>query len=234
NLPKITQYYTEISQHEGLFEKFKALRQSDEFRTLTPAQARVIENELRDFQLGGAELSADAKARFMAIRERLSQLSSRFSDNVLDATNAYAHYVTDPAEVSGIPDDVLETALEGAKAEGRPGWKFTLHAPSYIPVLQYADNRELRSIMYRAYVTRASEFGKADWDNTPLIRDILELRREMAQLLRFANYAEYSLAPKMADTPQQVLEFLKELAARAKPYAGRDLDEVSGYARATL
>ena len=234
NLPKITQYYTEISQHQGLFEKFKALSRSPEFAALTPAQRRIIENELRDFRLGGAELSDDEKARFMAIRERLSQLSSRFSDNLLDATNAFAHYVTDPAELAGIPEDVLQAAREAAQADGREGWKFTLHAPSYLPVLQYADNRALRELMYHGYVTRASEFGKPEWNNTPLIAEILKLRREMAQLLGFENYAEYSLAPKMAETPQQVLDFLNELAVRAKPYAERDLDEVSAFARTEL
>jgi len=234
NLPKITQYYTEISQHQGLFDKFKRLRSSAEFARLTAAQRRIIENELRDFRLGGAELASDEKARFVAIRERLSQLSSRFSDNLLDATNAFSHYVTDPAEVAGIPDDVLQAAREAAKADGREGWKFTLHAPSYLPVLQYADHRALRELMYRGYVTRASEFGKPDWNNTPLIMDILKLRREMAQLLGFKSYAEYSLMPKMADSPRQVLDFLDELALRAKPYARRDLDEVSAFARSEL
>ena len=234
NLPKITQYYTEISQHETLFAKFKALHESAEFRRLIAAQRRIIENELRDFRLGGAELCAEDKTRFMAIRERLSQLSSRFSDNLLDATNAFAHYVTDPAEVAGIPEDVLQAAHEAAASDSKPGWKFTLHAPSYIPVLQYAENRVLRELMYRAYVTRAAEFGKTEWNNTPLIGDILKLRREMAQLLGFESYAQYSLTPKMADTPQQVLEFLDEMAVRAKPYARRDLDELTQYARTEL
>jgi oligopeptidase A len=234
NLPKITQYYTEISQHRGLYEKFKALRQSTEFDTLTAAQKRIIENELRDFRLGGAELGPEEKTRFMAIRERLSQLSSRFSDNLLDATNAFAHYVNDASELSGIPEDVLEAAREAAKADGRDGWKFTLHAPSYIPVLQYADSRPLRELMYREYVTRAAEFGKPEWDNTPLIGEILKLRREMARLLGFSDYAEYSLTPKMADSAQQVLEFLNELATRAKPYAQRDLEELTAFARSEL
>jgi len=234
NLPKITQYYTELSQHAGLYGKFKALRNSGEFETLTPAQTRIIENELRDFRLGGAELGPEEKTRFMAIRERLSQLSSRFSDNLLDATNAFAHYVADTSELSGIPQDVLEAAREAAQADGREGWKFTLHAPSYIPVLQYADSRPLRELMYREYVTRAAEFGKPEWNNTPLIAEILKLRREMARLLGFSNYAEYSLTAKMADSPQQVLEFLNELATRAKPYAQRDLDELTAFARAEL
>jgi oligopeptidase A len=234
NLPKITQYYTEISQHAGLYAKFKALRNEPEFEALTAAQKRIIENELRDFRLGGAELGPEQKSRFMAIRERLSQLSSRFSDNLLDATNAFAHYVTDKSELSGIPEDVLQAAREAAQADQREGWKFTLHAPSYIPVLQYADTRSLRELMYREYVTRAAEFGNPELDNTPLIAEILKLRRELAQLLGFANYAEYSLTPKMADTPQQVQAFLEELAERAKPYAQRDLDEVKAFARAEL
>ena len=234
NLPKITQYYTEVSQHQGLFEKFKALRGSPGFEALTPAQKRIIDNELRDFRLGGAELSDADKARFMSIRERLSQLSSRFSDNLLDATNAFSHYVADAKELSGIPDDVLEAAREAAQTDGREGWKFTLHAPSYIPVLQYADNRSLRELMYREYVTRAAEFGKPEWDNTPLVAEILKLRRDMARLLGFGSYAEYSLAAKMAESPQQVLEFLNELAARAKPYAQRDLEELTTFARTSL
>jgi oligopeptidase A len=234
NLPKITQYYSEVSQHAGLYARFKALRQSSEFETLTAAQKRIIENELRDFRLGGAELSSEDKARFMEIRERLSQISSRFSDNLLDATNAFSHYVTDAGELSGIPEDVLEAAREAAKADDREGWKFTLHAPSYIPVLQYADNRPMRELMYREYVTRAAEFGKPEWNNTPLIAEILKLRREMARMLGFSSYAEYSLTAKMAESPQQVLEFLNELATRAKPYAQRDLDEVTVFARTEL
>jgi oligopeptidase A len=234
NLPKVTQYYTELGQHEGLFIKFKALGASAEFGQLTRAQRKVIENHLRDFRLGGVELPPAEKARFLEIRERLARLSSRFSDNVLDATNAFAHYVTDSAEVAGMPEDVLTAAREAARGDGRPGWKFTLHAPSYIPVMQYADHRGLRELMYRAYVTRASEFGKPEWDNTALITEIVQLRAEQARLLGHAHYAEYSLEPKMAESAQQVLDFLMELAARAKPYAERDLEEVSAFARSAL
>jgi oligopeptidase A len=234
NLPKVTQYYTELGQNEKLFAGFKALRRAPAFASLTRAQMKIVENELRDFRLGGAELPPDKKARFKTISERLSQLSSRFSDNLLDATNAFGHFVADPAEVSGIPADVLAAAREAAQADGRPGWKFTLHAPSYLPLMQYADNRALRSLMYRAYVTRASELGTPDWDNTPLIAEILRLRAEQARLLGFASYAEYSLQPKMADSPRQVLAFLEEFAARAKPYAERDLAQLSAYAREEL
>jgi oligopeptidase A len=234
NLPKVTQYYTEISQHQGLFEKFKALAASREFAGLARAQRKIIANELRDFRLGGAELPAAGKARFMAIRERLSQLSSQFSDNLLDATNAFAHYVIDEGELAGIPEDVRQAAREAAQTEGKPGWKFTLHAPSYLPVMQYAENRALRELVYRAYVTRAAEFGKPEWNNAPLIAEIVKLRHEMAHLLGFNNYCEYSLEPKMAESPQQVLDFLHQLATRARPYAERDLKEVTEFARVEL
>ena len=234
NLPKITQYYTELSQHSGLFEKFKSLAASPGFGQLSLPQRKIVENELRDFRLGGAELAPERKARFMEIRERLSQLSSRFSDNLLDATNAFAHYVTEERDLSGIPDDVQRAARDAARADGRDGWKFTLHAPSYLPVMQYADDRRLRELMYRAYVTRAAEFGKPEWDNTALMTDIVQLREEMARLLGFRNYAEYSLEPKMAESPEQVLGFLGELAARARPYAEADLRELAAYARDEL
>ena len=234
NLPKVTQYYTELGQHEGLFARFRALKADPGFGSLTRAQKKIVENELRDFRLGGAELPPEKKARFKTINERLSQLSSRFSDNLLDATNAFGHVITDPAEAAGIPADVLAAAREAAQADGKPGWKLTLHAPSYLPVMQYADNRALRELMYRAYVTRASEFGKPDWDNTPLIAEMLKLRDEQARLLGFASYAEYSLQPKMAESPRQVLAFLEEFAARAKPYAVRDLEEVTAFARGEL
>ena len=234
NLPKVTQYYTELSQHQGLFGKYKALAASRELERLTGAQRKIVENELRDFRLGGAELPAESKTRFMAIRERLSELSSRFSDNLLDATNAFAHYVTDESELASIPEDVRQAAREAAQADGKPGWKFTLHAPSYLPLMQYADNRALRELVYHAYVTRAAEFGKSEWDNTPLIAEIVKLRQELARLLGFNDYTEYSLEPKMAESPQQVLEFLDQLASRARPYAERDLMEVTEFARSDL
>ena len=234
NLPKITEYYTELGQNEKLFNKNKQLHSSAEYKALSPAQQKIIENELRDFRLGGAELSADKKARFKAICEELSKLTSRFSDNVLDATNAFSHFVVDQKGLAGLPDDVKQAAREAAEADKKPGWKFTLHAPSYLPVMQYADDRALRELMYHASATRASEFGKAELDNTSLIADIVRLRKELAQLLDFNNYAEYSLEPKMAETPKQVIDFLNELAARAKPHAERDLKELNDFARAEL
>ena len=238
NLPKITAYYTDLGQNEKLFNKNKQLHSSAEYKALSPAQQKIIDNDLRDFRLGGAELPAGKKARFKAICEELSKLSSRFSDNVLDATNAFAHYVTDEKGLTGLPDDTRAAAREAAEsdtaADKKPGWKFTLHAPSYLPVMQYADDRALRELMYRASSTRASEFGKPELDNTPLIADIVKLRRELAQLLDFNNYAEYSLEPKMAESPKQVIDFLSELAARAKPYAERDLQELTDFARTEL
>ncbi len=242
NLPKLTAYYTELGQNDKLFSKYKHLKSTPAFAALSPAQQKIVANELRDFRLGGAELAADKKARFKAISEALSTLSSRFSDNVLDATNAFAHFVTDEQGLSGLPDDVRQAARVAAAdateaeltADKKSGWKFTLHAPSYLPVMQYADDRTLRELMYRASATRASEFGAPALDNTALIAEIVALRRELAQLLAFNNYAEYSLEPKMAETPSQVIGFLNELALRAKPYAERDLQELNDFARTEL
>jgi oligopeptidase A len=234
NLPKVTQFYTELGQNEQLFERFKRLAATPATAQLTRAQRAVLEHELRDFRLGGAELPPEKKQRFTEVREKLSSISARFSDNLLDATNAFAHYVDTIDALAGIPADVLQAAQEAAAADGKPGWKFTLHAPSYMPVLQYADNRVLRETLYRAYATRAAEFGKPEWDNTGLISEIVALRRELAQLLGFANYAEYSLEPKMAESPQQVLQFLADLAAKAKPFAERDLAELKQFAREEL
>ena len=234
NLPRITQYYTEISQDERLYAKVKALRAAPAYESLSAEQKKIVENELRDFRLGGAELPAEKKVRFKAIRERLDQLSARFSDNVLDATNAFSHLVQADTELTGIPDDAIEAARAAAAEEGKQGWKFTLHMPSYLPVMQYADHRPLRELMYRAYVTRASEFGNPEWDNAALITEILRLRQEAAHLLGFANYAEFSLTPKMAQSPAQVGAFLEDLAARVKPFARKDLDDLAAFAREQL
>jgi oligopeptidase A len=238
NLPLVTQYYAELSQDQVMFEKFKQLRQGAEFEDLSPARKKIVNDALRDFRLGGAELPLEKKERFLRIQEELSALSSKFNDNLLDATNNFALHVQDVEEVSGIPDDVLQTAKELAEKDQATGWKFTLHAPSYIPLMQYADSRILREKMYRAYVTRASELGPSGLtsesvsalDNTPLIARILELRKEEAQLLGFECYAEVSLATKMASTPRQVLDFLGELAMKARPYAELDLKELRQFA----
>jgi oligopeptidase A len=230
NLGRITQYFTELSQSEALFRKYKALRASPNFSALTQSQRKVIDNELRDFRLGGAELPTERKARFKQLSERLAQLSSKFNDNLLDATNAFELIIQDRAQLSGIPEDVLEAAHNAAAEAGKAGWKFTLQMPSHLPVMQYADNRDLRERLYHAYATRASEFGNPAWDNTALISEILKFRREQAQLLGFKTFAELSLEPKMADSPEQVLGFLEELAMRAKPHAERDLAELKEFA----
>jgi oligopeptidase A len=233
NLPKITQYWTELGQNQALFEKYKALAASAEFKSLSGARKKIVENALRDFRLGGAELPADKKARYAAIQEELAQLSSKFSENLLDATKAWS-IVVDEKRTAGIPDDVLAAAKEAAEKDGKSGWKFTLHAPSYMPVLQYADDRSLRETMYREYATRASEFGRKDWDNAPLIARIVELRREVAALLGYKSYAEVSLVPKMADSPEQVLAFLDDLAKRSRPFAEKDVAELRSFAAKQL
>jgi len=234
NQPKIVQYYTELGQNLVLFEKYKALKASAEYATLTPAQRKIVDNEIRDFRLSGAELALDKKRRFAAISEELARLATKFSENLLDATNAFSLHVEDRAKLAGIPEDVLETARAAADKDGKSGWKFSLQAPAYVPFMQYAAERELREQMYRAYVTRASEFGKPELDNTPLITQILRLHHEAAQLLGYANHAEVSLVPKMAQTPRQVLDFLNDLAAKALPFARKDYAELGAFAAAEL
>jgi len=233
-LPKITQHYAELGQNLALFGKFKALHDSTEFAGLSAARKKIIENELRDFRLGGAELPENKKARYLEIQERLAELSSRFSDNLLDATNDYTLVIESKDELGGLPDDLLQAAQEAAVAAEKSGWLFTLKAPSYMPVMQFADNRALREEMYRAYSTRASEFGKPDWDNTKLMDEIVPLRGEESRLLGFASFGELSLATKMAESPQQVVEFMRELAQRARPFAEKDLTELREFARAEL
>ena len=233
-LPAVTQYWTELGQNLRLFEKYRALRAATEFARLTAARQKIVENALRDFRLSGAELPAEKKPRFAAIQEELAKLEAKFSENLLDATNAWTVTVEDEARLKGIPADVLEPAREAAAKDGKQGWKFTLQAPSYLPVMQYAEERALREQMYRANATRASEFGKPELDNTPLIARILALREEAARLLGYACYADVSLVPKMAETPAQVLAFLRDLARRARPFAERDVAELNEFARAEL
>jgi oligopeptidase A len=233
SLPRITEYWTELGQNQRLFEKYKELSRSSAYATLSSARKKIVENALRDFRLSGAELPAEKKPRYAEIEEELARLYAKFSENILDATKAYS-IVVDEARIAGIPQDELTAAREAAQKDGQSGWKFTLHAPSYLPVMQYAEDRSLRETMYRESVTRASEFGKPEWDNTPLIARIIELRREQVQLLGFANYAEYSLVPKMAESPTQVLAFLDELAARARAFAEKDVAELRAFARSEL
>jgi oligopeptidase A len=237
-LPDVSAFYAEIGQNLALFDKYKALAASEGFLKLSPVRRRIIENELRDFRLSGAELSETDKPRFKAIQEQLSALAAKFSENLLDATNAHAEWVADESELDGLPTDVIAAAKHAAETtaadERRGQWKFTLHAPSYAPVLQYANHQDLRARMYRAYVTRASEFGPAERDNTALIDQILALRDEEARMLGYANFAEVSVAPKMAESPQQVDQFLREMAIKARPFGQRDLAELKDFARDSL
>ncbi|MFM7759343.1 MAG: M3 family metallopeptidase [Burkholderiaceae bacterium] len=235
NLPKVTEFWTALGQNLKLFEKYKALQASAEYASLSAARKRIVDNAVRDFRLGGAELADDQKARFAEIQEQLAAWSTRFSENVLDATNAYELIIDDEARLAGLPDDVKQAAFASAEREGKNGWRFTLHFPSYFPVLQYANDRSLRETLYRANATKASELGaNADWDNTQLIVDILKLRNEEAKLLGYANFAEVSLVPKMASAPSQVIQFLNDLAKRARPFAENDLAELRAFAKAEL
>ena len=176
NLPKVTAFHTELGQDERLFARYRELAASPGFAAADPARRRVVDNALRDFRLSGAELAAGPKARFKAIEEELASLSSRFADNLLDATNGYALYVDDASRLAGMPADVISAARAAAQADGKAGWKLTLHMSSYLPVLQYADDRTLRRTLHYAYSTRASEFGNPEWDNGALVDRILALR----------------------------------------------------------
>jgi oligopeptidase A len=239
NLPRLTAFWTEVAQDERLYARYKALAARPDFATWPAGRRKVIDNELRDFRLGGAELDAGAKQRLRQVRERLAQLSTRFAENVLDATNAFALYLgeKDRAQLDGVPEDVLARYREAADAEGgvrSGGYKITLQYPSYAPIITYAHDRRLRERMHRAYVTRASEFGRPDWDNGAGIVEILKLRREQARLLGYADFAEVSLVSKMARTPREVTDFLRDLALRARPHAQRDLAELREFAAAEL
>lgn len=239
NQPKVIEFWTSIGQNEALFAKYKMLRASSEYDSLSPARKRIVENALRDFRLGGAELPDDRKERFAEIQEQQSATSTRFSQNVLDATNDYKLLVESEEELSGIPDDVKAAARASAERDGKAGWQFTLHFPSYYPVLQFCDNRALRETIYRASSTKASDAGtmfskSTEWDNTQNIVKLLQLRHEEAQLLDYANFAEVSLVPKMAESPQHVVEFLEDLARRARPFAEKDLEELRTFARDEL
>jgi len=233
-LPEVTRFYAELGQNLALFEKYKTLATGPEYAALSPARRRIVDHAIRDFRLAGAELPEAAKPRFQAIQEDLSALAAKFSENLLDATNAHAEWVASECALAGLPEDVKAAARAAAGRDGTDGWKFTLHAPSYLPVMQYAENRALRARMYRAYATRAAEFGKDALNNGPLIGRILELRAEEAAMLGFASYAELSLTPKMADSPAQVAGFLRDMATKARPFAERDLDELREFAAREL
>ncbi len=233
-LPEVSSFFADLGQNLALFAKYKALAEGPEFPALSSARRRIIENELRDFRLSGAELPEEQKPRFKEIQEELSALGAKFSENVLDATNAHAEWIEDEADLAGLPEDAKAAARAAAEKDGKPGWKFTLHAPSYIPVLQFCDSRSLRARMYRAYATRASEFGPAERDNGPLIERLLALRHEEAQMLGYGNFAEVSLATKMADTPAQVAAFQRDMARKARPFAVRDVAELREFAQREL
>lgn len=234
NIPRISEFWTEMGQNLSLFARFKALAASAEHASFGAARKKIIENDLRDFRLSGAELAAAAKERFAAIQTRLAELSAKFEQNVLDATDDFSLIIQDKAELAGVPEDSLEMFAAAAEGDGKSGYKITLQFPFYFPVLQYADNRALREKLYQAYVQRASEFGPAERDNGPIIREKLKLAREEAQLLGFANFAELSLFTKMAESPEQVIAFLCDLAAKAKPFAAKDREELEAFAKAEL
>jgi len=231
-LPKVTDFWTRLGADERLYAKYKAMDPA----TLTPEQARAHHNALQGFVLGGAELQGDAKARFAAIQERSAELAQKFSENTLDATDAYALYVgTD--ELAGVPDDVVQATAAAAKAEGREGHKLTLKMPVYLPVMQFAHSSALREKLYRAYVTRASDQAEGDgtrFDNSAIMGELLALRHEEAQLLGHRHFADVSLVPKMAQSPEQVIDFLRDLAAKARPFAERDLADMREFARQEL
>lgn len=232
-LPKLTTYYTELGQDETLFHAFQHIANGPEYAQLDVAQKKVIDNALRDFRLVGVDLPPDKKARYKEIKQELSQVTTKFEENVLDATHAWHKHITDAALLSGLPDTARALAQQTAQRLSKDGWVFTLDFPSYYAVITHADTRELRQEIYSAYVTRASDQGPnaGTWDNSPLMERILALRHEQAQLLGFDNYAAYSLATKMAHDPAQVLQFLGDLALRSKSMAEQELAELQTYAR---
>jgi oligopeptidase A len=233
-LPLLSDFSTYVGQHEGLYQAYLKLSQSAEYATLTTAQQKVIQNALRDFKLSGIGLSDEKKQRYGEIQSRSSDLASSFSNNTLDATQAWFKHIEDESLLSGLPEDAKLAAAEAAAQKELSGWVFTLEFPSYIAILTYADNRDLRAELYQAYCTRASDQGPTagQFDNTAIIEETLALRHELAQLLDFDNAAEESLATKMAESPAQVLEFLADLARRAKPQALQDLAELKAFVKA--
>jgi len=231
NLIKLTEFYTNLSQDESLYKKYQSLKDSEVFKSLTPSQKRIIDNVLREFKLGGAELNETDKKRFKVIQEKLAKLSTQFEENILDATNEFSIFVDHLDELIGIPEENIKKAHAEAKEDKKEGYKFTLHFPSYLPVMQYADNRTLREKLYHAYATRASELASPKFDNTNLIEEILSLRYESSQLLGFKNFTEMSLVTKMAKSSEEVITFLMDLANKAKPFALKDMDELKSFAK---
>jgi len=231
-LPRVTEFWTRLGADERLYAKYKAIDPS----TLSPEQQQALRNAVRNFVLSGAELQGPARERFAQIQERQAELSQKFSENALDATDAFAYYAQ-ADELDGVPADVQQSALAAAQAEGKSGYKLTLKMPCYLPVMQFARSSALRETLYRAYVTRASDQAEGDarrFDNTELIKEILALRKEEAQLLGYANFGEVSLVPKMAESPAQVVDFLRDLARRARPYAEQDVADLRTFAAEQL
>ncbi|MBJ7551058.1 oligopeptidase A [Marinomonas ostreistagni] len=232
SLPMLSDYYTELGQNKALYEAYKALAESAEAKSLTPAQAEALTQTIRDFELSGVGLEGEPKKRYGEISARLSELGSQFGENVLDSTRAWSKLITDEAELAGLPESAIAQAKQMADAKEQEGWLFTLDIPSYLPVMNYADSQELRKEMYTAYATRASELSsEGKFDNAPLIDEILALRHEMAQILGFENYAELSVATKMAESGQQVVDFLSDLAVKSKPSAETDLADLKAFAK---
>ena len=232
-LPKLSEYGTEMGQNVGLYQAYKAVKDSKDYDRLDTAQKKVIENALRDFHLSGVDLTNDKKDRFKEIRQQLSQLTTKFEENVLDATQGWTRQVEDEVRLAGLPESAQAMARQAAAQKELNGWLFTLDFPSYFAVMTYADDRDLRSEMHEAFVTRASDQGPnaGKWDNSQVMEDILALRHELAQLLGYNSYAERSLVTKMADTPDRVLGFLHDLAKRSKPVADKELHELEEFAR---
>ncbi|MDH5937874.1 oligopeptidase A [Vibrio splendidus] len=231
-LPVLSEYGTWVGQHKGLFEAYKAIKASEAFPALNQAQQKTITDALRDFELSGIGLPADEQHRYGEISKRQSELGSQFSNNVLDATMGWSKQITDVAELAGMPESALAAAQAAAEAKEQEGYLLTLDIPSYLPVMTYCDNQELRKELYEAYVTRASDRGPnaGKWDNTEIITEQLKLRHEIARMLGFSTYSEKSLSTKMAETPDQVLGFLNDLAVKAKPQGEREVEELRQFA----
>ncbi|WOC26732.1 oligopeptidase A [Pseudoalteromonas sp. N1230-9] len=232
-LPLLSEYSTFVGQHQGLYDAYNALHNSDEFKALTTAQQKTITNALRDFELSGIALKPEQQKRYGEISARLSELASKFGNNVMDATLAWQKHITDESELAGLPESALALGADTAKSKDLDGWVFTLDFPSYLPIMTYADNRELREETYTAFVTRASDQGPnaGEFDNSEIMSEELALRHELAQLLGFNSYADMSLATKMAESPAQVFSFLEDLAAKSKPQAEQELAELTAYAK---
>ncbi|MSI34597.1 oligopeptidase A, partial [Escherichia coli] len=233
-LPLLSEYSTWVGQHEGLYKAYRDLRDGDHYATLNTAQKKAVDNALRDFELSGIGLPKEKQQRYGEIATRLSELGNQYSNNVLDATMGWTKLVTDEAELAGMPESALAAAKAQAEAKELEGYLLTLDIPSYLPVMTYCDNQALREEMYRAYSTRASDQGPnaGKWDNSKVMEEILALRHELAQLLGFENYAFKSLATKMAENPQQVLDFLTDLAKRARPQGEKELTQLRAFAKA--